>query len=251
MKTVDRTCDVIFNGAARIFQHQRGYRFGTDALLLATDLPPFAAGATIVDFGAAHGPVSLAIASRHPTVQVVAVERQAELLDLLAESIALNGFSNISCRLLDIREIRAGMKSHSADVVVCNPPYFRAGEQRISRDVVRAEAHHELNGTLEDFIDAARYVLKPTGYLKLITPPLRIPDVLSAIENTDLRMKTLRFVHSRPDRDAYLVEYVLRRGAAPDFLVRPPLFLHEMDGSYCREVAERLETGAFSGEQPS
>lgn len=243
----DRTCDVIFKGAARIFQYQRGYRFGTDALLLATDLPLLKEGATVVDFGAAHGPVSLAIAAKYPRVQVIAVERQAELLDLLAESVSLNEFSNVACTLLDIREIRGNLKSHSADLVVCNPPYFRAGEQRISSDQVRAEAHHELHGTLRDFIDAARYVLKPTGYLKLITPPLRVPDVFSAIENTDLRLKTLRFVHSRPDRDAYLVEYVLRRGAAPDFLVRPPLFLHAMDGSSTPEAAERLGSGEFVG----
>ena len=247
--TGDRTCDVIFNGAAQIIQPKRGYRFGTDALLLATDLPMDVAGATVVDLGSAHGPVALAIASKNPQSKVIAVERQQAFYDLLVESIALNAFSGVEALLVDVREIRTRLKSHIADLVVCNPPYFRAGEQRISSDVVRAGAHHELNGTLKDFIDAARYVLKPTGYLKLITPPLRIPDVFSAIENTDLRMKSMRFVHSRPDRDAYLVEYVLRRGAAPDFLIRPPLFLHDLDGTQSEEVSQRLQAGGVSGGQ--
>lgn len=247
--TDDRTCDVIFSGAAHIFQPRRGYRFGTDALLLATDLPPVSADATIVDLGSAHGPVSLAIASKNPHAKVIAVERQPVFFELLVESIALNDFSRVEALLVDVREIRTRLKSHSADLVVCNPPYFREGEQRISSDVVRAQAHHELNGVLKDFIDAARYVLKPTGYLKLITPPLRIPDVFLAISGTDLRMKSMRFVHSRPDRDAYLVEYVLRRGAAPDFQVRPPLFLHELDGTQGMEVSQRLKFGCVLGEQ--
>lgn len=245
----DRTCDVIFNGAAQIYQLKRGFRFGTDALLLATDLPAVGANATIVDLGSAHGPVTLAIASKNPQARVIAVERQPSLFELLVESIELNAFSQVEGILVDVREIRTRLKSHMADLVVCNPPYFREGEQRISSDVVRAGAHHELNGVLKDFIDAARYVLKPTGYLKLITPPLRIPDVFSAIEGTDLRMKCMRFVHSRPDRDAYLVEYVLRRGAAPDFLVRPPLFLHELDGTQGEEVSQRLQNGCVPGGQ--
>ncbi len=247
---VDRTCDVIFDGAAQILQPKRSYRFGTDALLLATDLPVISAEATIVDLGSAHGPVSLAIAAKNPDWKVIAVERQQVMLELLVESIALNDFSSrVEALLVDVREIRTQLKSHSADLVVCNPPYFRAGEQRISSDVVRAEAHHELNGVLKDFVDAARYVLKPTGYLKLITPPLRIPDVFSAIAATDLRMKSMRFVHSRPDRDAYLVEYVLRRGAAPDFVVRPPLILHALDGTQDEEVSQRLKSGSVLGEQ--
>ncbi|MBA2662021.1 MAG: methyltransferase [Bradymonadaceae bacterium] len=234
------THDAIFGGEALIVQHRHGYRFGMDALLLATDLPPFAHDATIVDLGSGHGPAAIAIAIRYPQARIVAVDRQSALLALLEQSIALNALTNIDVLQADIRDFRTGLAPHSASLVVCNPPYFRPGNQRTSESLERAEARHELHGGLADFIAAARYVLEPGGHLKMITPPTRLGEVYAAIDATDLRLKSLRFFHATAQREAYLVEYVLRRGAVADFVVLPPLVISDSEGVYTAEVAARL-----------
>lgn len=232
--------DALFNGELVLAQHKSGYRFGSDSLLLATDLPEICDDATIVELGAAHGPVALTIAARMPKARVIAIERQESLFSLLQLNIARNNLENVEAIHADIREHRNFLTAHCAQLVVCNPPYFREGQRRPSTNVERAQARHELHGTLKDFIDAARYALTHRGWLKMIIPPLRIFDMKEAIHETDLHLHSLRFFHSSPTNEAYLVEACLRRGGAPDFRVHPPLIICHDDGTYSDEVAQRL-----------
>jgi tRNA1Val (adenine37-N6)-methyltransferase len=243
------TRDVLGESALTVLQHERGYRFGLDALLLATDLPKLGADATVVELGAAQGVVSLCVACQHLQARVIAVERQASLFELLEQNIALNGLSErVDAIHGDLREFREILEPHSAELVVCNPPYFRKGERRPSSHAQRAAARHELHGGLADFIDAARYVLEQRGRLKIIMPPIRLADLIRAAEQTDLCFESMRFFHSRTDTAAYLVESVLRRGGAPDLEVRPPLYIYQNADDYTDEVQRRIEQAPGPGQ---
>lgn len=244
MERRELTQDTIAEESLALWQHTDGYRFGLDGVLLATDLPAFDETGRIVELGAAQGAVALCIASRHPGAEVVAVERQDSLYELLERNIEENDLAGrVEPRHADIREFRDLFEPHSADLVVCNPPYFRAGERRTSDDAQRAAARHELAGTLADFVRAAQYVLDQQGSLKLIVPPLRVGDLYAAANQTDLSFVSMRYFHSREGDDAYLAECVLRRGGAPDIQVRSPLFVY--DGSeYGTEVRERIDHAA-------
>lgn len=245
MDAATTTTDVISDGSLEIIQHRRGFRFGLDALLLATDLPTLPDDATVVDLGAAQGTVGLCIASRHPQWDVICVERQPQLAALLGENIAHNELSTrVRAVEADLREFRARFDAHSADLVVCNPPYYRAGQRRPSENPERASAHHELHGTLADFVRAAAYILKQRGWFKVIVPPVRMPDLLQAVRETDLSLDTTRFFHSRADEDAYLLETVFRRGGAPDVRVRPPLYIYRDADDYSDEVESRVTRAA-------
>ncbi|MFW5966493.1 MAG: tRNA1(Val) (adenine(37)-N6)-methyltransferase [Persicimonas sp.] len=245
MATRDRDITVDKLGEDRpleIAQHCDGYRFGLDALLLATDLPPIEPGATVVELGAAQGVVSLCIARRHPTARVVALERQESLYDLLVDNIARNDLqSRVEPLRGDVRDFRDILSPHSAQLVVCNPPYFRRGSRRPSNNAERAAARHEMHGGLTDFVDAARYTLEQRGWFKLISPPLRLGDMMSARVETDLSLASLRFFHSRKTSDAYLFEALLRRGGAPDIQVCPPLYIYRNDKDYTGEVQRRID----------
>lgn len=238
----ETTRDVLGDEALTIIQHTRGYRFGLDALLLATDLPELGDQPTVVELGAAQGIVSLCVARQLERARVVAVERQDSLFGLLEQNISLNELSErVDAVHGDLREFRDLLEPHSADLVCSNPPYFRKGERRPSNHAERAAARHELHGELSDFVDAARYVLRQRGRLKIILPPIRLADLMHAADGTDLTFESMRFFHSREDTDAYLVESVLRRGGAPDLKVRPPLYIYRNADDYTEEVERRIE----------
>lgn len=232
--------DLLFDGEIEVWQRTKGYRFGLDALLLATDLPQIPDDATVVDLGAGQGVVALVVAYHHPAMQVVAVERQDSLVELLRKNIAANGLDNIEVVHGDLREHRDILTPHSADLVLCNPPYFRTGSRRPSPVRERAEARHELHGDVGDFIEASAYVLDQNGWMQMFTPPLRMVEALQAADDTDLKRESLRFFHAKEGEDAYLVQYRWRRGRAPDFAVRPPLTIYREDRIYTREVADRI-----------
>lgn len=235
------TRDLLFDGELAIWQRREGYRFGLDALLLATDIPELPTEATVVDLGAGQGVVGLTVAHRHPDCRVVAVERQQSLLELLERNIAENDLDNVEIVAGDLRDYREHLTPHSADLVLCNPPYYPTGSRRPSPIRERAEARHELHGDLADFVAASAYVLKQRGWLQMFTPPLRMTDALSAAEPTDLSAVALRFYHTHREDDAYLVQYRWRRGGAPDFAIRPPLYIYQSEGVYSPEVARRIQ----------
>ncbi len=239
-KASELTCDVIFDGDLSIWQRRQGYRFGLDALLLATDLPPIAEDATVVDLGAGQGVVALTIAHQHPQMKVVAVERQDSLLELLQKNITENGLDNVEIVAGDLREHRTLLTPHSADLVLCNPPYYPTGQRRPSPVRERAEARHEIHGALSDFVTASAYVLDQRGWLQMYTPPIRMMDGLDAARTTDMQAASLRFYHTDRDSDAYLIEYRFRRGGVPDFAIRPPLYIYQSQGLYSPEVANRI-----------
>jgi tRNA1Val (adenine37-N6)-methyltransferase len=245
------------SGRLYLEQPPRGsYRFGLDALLLATDLPPLADGARVVDLGAGHGAVALSIAARERDrgVELRAVERQETLVEMLRRNVVRNGLEeSVEVVVGDLREHRDGLLApHSAELVVANPPFRPVGRGRISDDPVRAAAHVELFGTLGDFLSAAAYVLVPRGWCKMIVPPRRLRDLFAARAETDLDVESLRFVHTRPGREAYLVEVVLRRGGTPEISVAAPLLVHQGAGPrWSREVARRVAGAARRDPSPA
>ncbi len=244
----DFTLDAI-SDALVLRQSRAGYRFGLDALLLATDLPTLHDDALIYDLGAAQGPVALCVAARCPRARVVAVERQDSLFALLRENITRNGLSGrVEARQLDLTRYRGELPHNAAELVLCNPPYFPIGKRRPSQNPERAHARHELHGTLRDFLQAAQYVLKSRGWLKLILPPWRLAEVLDS--RGDLAPVSVRFIHASPGQDAYLMEIWMRRGAASDLCIKPMLLVRGQDQRFTAEVAARVAGAAQAAPSP-
>lgn len=239
------TRDVVSDGALVIQQSESGYRFGLDAVLLATDLPDIPLDGHVVDLGAGTGAVGLMVAKRRRDITVQALEVQQELYELLCLNVRENRLEDRVHPLKgDVRQHQLLLSSHTADLVLMNPPYYRLGQGRVSPDRQRAAAHQEMHGTLRDFIVAAQYVLKPRGYLKLVLPPLRLMDLMFEIRKSELAAESARFVHAKPGRDAYLMEWVFRRGGARQLTVLPPLVLNEEDG-FTPEVRDRFAGAAL------
>lgn len=239
------TRDVVSDGALVIQQSESGYRFGLDAVLLATDLPHIPLEGRVVELGAGTGAVGLMVAKRRRDVTVQALEVQQSLYELLLVNIRENQLEDRVAALKgDVRQHQLLLSAHSADLVLMNPPYYRIGQGRVSPNRERAAAHQELHGTLRDFIVAAQYVLKPRGFLKLVLPPIRLSDLLFEVRKTDFSPQSARFIHAKPGRDAYLMEWVFRRGGSQQLSVLPPLVLNE-DGGFTPEVRNRFASAAI------
>ena len=251
----ETTWDFISDRLA-IRQRVCGYRFGLDALLLATDLPEIDASrplSGLVDLGAGQGAVGLSVASRRVTKRVLLVERNRTMLELLAGNVERNAelfdAVKVSVAPCDLRQVREEFKPHQVQLALCNPPYFPRGHRRQSEDEERADAHHERHGDLLDFMRAAAYLLDHRGWLKMIAPPWRLGEI-GAERVSDLKCLSLRFVHDSAAAPAYLVEVVMRRGGGPDLIVRAPLIVRDEQGYYTPEVARRV-AGAALPEAPT
>ena len=81
-----KTHDNILNGSLSVIQYKKGFRFGSDAVFLASFVNGFIETKKnrkfyIADVGSGVGTVSLIIAFRNPNSKILAIDNKREYLD--------------------------------------------------------------------------------------------------------------------------------------------------------------------------
>lgn len=179
----DFTEDAFLGGQLRLRQPRSGHRAGHDAMLLAAATPA-RPGDRVVELGAGIGAAGLAVARRVAGIKLVLVEIDADLAALARENAAANAIA-ADAVVLDVASsasafAAAGLGPDSVDVVLMNPPFNDAARHRASPD--KALAHVADASTLEDWVHAARRILKSGGVLSLIWRADAIAEVLAALD---------------------------------------------------------------------
>jgi tRNA1(Val) A37 N6-methylase TrmN6 len=113
------------------------------------------------------------------------VEIDPSLAALASTNATLNGIT-AEVLTLDVTAgasafASAGLGADSIDAVLMNPPFNDAVRQQASPNASRRAAHEATATTLEDWIHAARRILKPGGVLTLIWRADAIAEVLAAL----------------------------------------------------------------------
>lgn len=177
------TEDAFLGGQLRLRQPASGHRAGHDALLLAAATPAVA-GQRVVEFGAGVGVAGLSVA-RRAGIALWLVEIDPWLADLARANAAANAI-DADVVTLDVTAAAAafaaaGLPPDSADVVLMNPPFHDAARHRPSPDPGRAAAHLATADTPQDWVHAARRVLKPSGVLTLIWRADGLAEILATL----------------------------------------------------------------------
>ena len=234
---LDETLDDIAGGRLKILQKAKGYRFSLDALLLAhfVCLQP---GNQVLEMGTGSGVVSLILADRGEEVTLTGIDVQEEAVDMAARSVAINALSHkLTLHRVDVRKIKDAFTQGSFDVVVANPPYRKINSGRINTDRQKAIARHEIAGTIEDFLRAAGYVLRPGGRACFIYPATRMVELLCSMREALVEPKRLRMVYSNQDEAGQFVLVEGVKEGGEELAVMPPLFIYEKKGGYTAEMA--------------
>lgn len=236
------THDALLDGRLRLAQPAEGYRVNVDAVWLAA----FAADGAkpprhVVDLGAGVGAVGLSLAAVGAP-RVTLVELDPALAALARVNAAPFG---AVVHEGDVRDLVAPNDlAATADLVVCNPPYFVEGQ---SRPAAARHARARLGeaGLLTAFVRAARRTLGAAGRACFVHPVGALPNLLEALSTAGLPPKRLRLVHPLPDRAAS-VALVEAKPARPGGLrVLPPLLAMTTGGAWSDE-ARALLAGGFS-----
>ena len=152
-----------------ILQPQKGYRFNSDSVILA-NLAEVNPGEKVYDLGCGSGVMSLLIAAKREA-RVVGVELQEALASMAERSVRANEYQDkVSVVRGDLRNAKELFPAADADVIVINPPYFKAGSGEVNRDEMQAIARHEIAVTLSEELDAATHLLKESGKAYFIFP---------------------------------------------------------------------------------
>lgn len=235
------SCDDILQGRGALWQHQRGYRFGLDSLLLGLGARGFGAEC-VLDAGCAMAPVGLSLLlatapQRRP--QVHGVEVQPELAALARRNVAHNQMeAHYQVHQGDLRSLdRAALPRF--DLLLLNPPYFGAQEGVRNPHPQRAAARHELHGALGELLAGCRDVMARRATLRLIYPARKLMQALLAARRHDLHPCRVRFLHSTVAQKAYGVLIDLKRKANEAHIL-PPLIIYQAPEVYTEQVQTLL-----------
>jgi tRNA1(Val) A37 N6-methylase TrmN6 len=181
----ETTEDAFLGGQLRLRQPKSGHRAGHDAMLLAAATPA-RSGDRVADFGAGVGAAGLALAKRVPAIELLLIEIDPDLAELARDNAASNAIA-AGIVALDVTSApdnfaAAGLVPDSVDVVLMNPPFNDPARHRVSPDRARATAHVARTATLEDWVHAARRILKSQGTLTLIWRADGLAEVLAALD---------------------------------------------------------------------
>lgn len=173
------TSETFDSSGLTIFQPSRGHRYGRESIALAA-FADGCEGRRVCELGSGVGVVALQIAAMQKPSSVTAVEIQESLHAVALKNVRVNSLEGmVKCVNDDVRRF-APAHAAAFEVVVANPPFFGAAEGRLSPDAVRATARHELNGTLADFIQAARTLLVAGGRFFLVFDKRRLDELSNA-----------------------------------------------------------------------
>jgi tRNA1Val (adenine37-N6)-methyltransferase len=236
----NETIDDLRSYDLRVFQPAQGYRFSLDPLLLA-DFAGIGEGKRVIDLGTGTGIIPLLMARKCRSSQIVGVEVQEEMAALAGRNVVLNGLADrVEIICADILSLRKRFPASSFDLVVANPPYRKQGTGRISPKAGRDRARHEATATLADFLEIAKYLVRPTGTIAFIYHPVRLIELCTAAAGLKLALLRLRMVHGNAGATGRMVLLELVKGRRGDLEVLPPLFVYGVDGEYSEEVKKVL-----------
>jgi tRNA1(Val) A37 N6-methylase TrmN6 len=154
--------------------------------MLLAAATPARSGDRVADFGAGVGAAGLALAKRVPAIELLLIEIDPDLAELARDNAASNAIA-AGIVVLDVTSApdnfaAAGLVPDSVDVVLMNPPFNDPARHRVSPDRARATAHVARTATLEDWVHAARRILKSQGTLTLIWRADGLAEVLAALD---------------------------------------------------------------------
>lgn len=182
-RTDDCTVDAFLGGKLMLSQPRHGHRAGHDAMLLAASVGA-SPGQNVVDLGAGVGAAGLAVAHRIRGIDLALVEIDPKLAALAAANADANGLPATIAEA-DVTDVAtldaAGIHANSAHGVLMNPPFHGASRHRGSPQEARRVAHIASEHTLEDWLAAARRLLRPRGILTMIWRADGLPEILRTL----------------------------------------------------------------------
>ncbi len=213
------TRDAFLGGRVDLWQPARGFRAGSDAVLLAAACPA-RVGESVLDLGCGVGAAMYCLAARVQGLRLTGVEIDAHTADLARR----NGGADVICA--DVMDLPPALRG-SYDHVICNPPYFAAADGSPADDPTREAALREaMPGALAAWLDVACRRAGPKGSVTFIARADRLADLLAGLAPRLGGIAILPLT-ARPGEPAGRVILQGRKGARAPLRLLAPLVLHE------------------------
>ena len=236
------TVDDFLGGQVRLFQLEKGYRAGMDAVLLAASIPA-SPGDKALDIGTGTGSVAICLAARCEGVAIDGLEIQKELVTLAKQNVELNNLGKrVNIYHGSVVEDPSAIPDNSYQHVFANPPYLE-GDQAIAPPSHSKEiAYIGGDATLEDWVKFALAKVKNKGTLTFIFRADRMHELCHHLYR---RAGELVIFPLWPHKGQVAKRVLIqaRKGLHGGTTIAPGLALHSTEERYSKEAEAVLREG--------
>ena len=226
--------DIVPGTNFKIIQNKNNFSYGTDAIFLSHIVK---AKGKIMDLGTGSGIIPLRLANKKGLKKIYGVEIQSEVAELAKRSVELNNLEEkIEILNMDLKNLGTCFDKSTMDIVVCNPPYMKKGDNLVNKDKNFAISRHEILCNLEDILNISNYLLKPLGKLYLVHRPNRLVDILVTMRKYNIEPKWIRFVQAKMEKKPNLILIEGVKDGKIDLKFHDPLIIYNEDGKYREEI---------------
>ena len=221
------TCDDFYDGRLKVYQPAKGFRAGTDSLLLASALDAGFEGHAL-EIGCGAGGALLPSVFRVPGGRFTGLEIDGDMAALARKGVDVNEWA---ARAEIVHGSAAALQAdwqNKFDLVFSNPPFFEAGT--IQAPGAGKEAAYLEDVPLKDWINAMLFALRPKGTFVMVHRAADLARILSVVERQSGEITVLP-VHSYPGADAKRVLVRARKAlrSGPMRLLEPK-YLYQSKG---------------------
>ncbi len=192
-------------GGLKIVQDTGLYRFTSDSVLLSK-FAKAKKGEAVADFCAGSGIVAFHFhaLNEEKNNRFTLFELQESLAALAKKTIAYNGFDNFEVVCAPLQKMQESYREKFA-LVLCNPPYERAGSGFDNDDYEKAICRKEITLTLAEIARAAAFALKFGGRLCMLHRADRLAEVCYELKRVNIEVKRVQFVGGKYKANPYLM----------------------------------------------
>ncbi len=224
-----------------IIQKKEGFKFGTDAVLLA-DFARNVRCENMIDLCTGTGIVPLLMSAKTRTEHIHGLEIQSDMAEMAARSVEYNGLTDrIQIKCGDLKDAPDIYGVGAFDCVTCNPPYMKRGAAIENGTDALFVSRHEVLCTLEDVVASASRLLRSKGRFFMVHRPSRLTDIICAMRAAHVEPKRMRLVCPAAEKPPSLLLIEGMKDGGSELKIAPPLFIYGADGKYSSEINKIYE----------
>ncbi len=188
------------------------YKLSSDAVALANFVECKSTD-RVIDVGCGTGVLTLLIADQQKPREIVCIDINADAVQQMKKNLTINQAklkaTNFITLNADARQLHTLIEANSADVIVCNPPYFTTGKKSQKNEHI-SQARHDDNLSLDDLATLCTRNIKYGGNVFFCYPANQIAKAITIFENHNFRIKTIKLLSNQ--KGVYLAIFRAKKG---------------------------------------
>ena len=243
----DVTVDKILRGKISIIQLKKGFRYGFEAVFLASFVNGYLKKfkkktISLADVGSGVGTISLIIAYHNKKINITAIENNDNYLQIANENIVRNNFQKkINLVQGDIFKIDNNLMNRF-DIVVTNPPFYDR-KQKKSENELENYATRIIN--YESWIENSVKLLKDKGIIFMIIPTQLLEKSLKFLGTKTGSFKIFPIWPNKKKSSKRLILLAKKGGTSPTELMSGMRLLNNQ-GKITKKARTYSDNGIFN-----